>query len=146
MRKISRSEKETQKIAREFLDKILRGGRRPKGALVVGLSGELGAGKTAFVRAVARHLRLKNKITSPTFVLVKKHALKHKKYNFLFHLDAYRLKNIKELRHLRWDEIINNQEHLVFIEWPENITKALPARAKVIRISHAQSGHRLFEI
>lgn len=145
MKKISRSEKETQKIAGLFLNKILKGGKQPEGALVVCLSGELGAGKTVFVRAVAKHLRVKSKIASPTFVIMKKHPLKHKEYKFLFHLDAYRLKNIKELQHLKWDEIIGSREHLVFIEWPENITKAIPTHAQFVRISHTPEGHRRLE-
>lgn len=139
MKKISKSPKETVEIARLFLGQLLKNAKNGKNALVVGLSGELGAGKTTFVQAVARHLGIKNKISSPTFVIMKKYPLKNlKSFKFFFHLDAYRLKNERELIHLGWKEIIENEEHLVFIEWPENVEKAMPKTAKFISISQAE--------
>ena len=146
MKKVSKNIEETSKIAKMFLDKILNNKRKQKGALIVALSGDLGAGKTAFTQAVAKHLRIKGKVTSPTFVIMKKYAINLEKYKFLFHFDAYRLKNEKELLYLKWEEIINNQEHIVFIEWPENVKKAIPADARFIYISHKENGHRNLEL
>jgi len=143
---LSKSIKETKEIAKLFLNKILKKDIKRRGALVVGLSGNLGTGKTAFTRAVARHLGIKNKINSPTFVIIKKHSLKNKKYKFLFHIDAYRLKNEKELLYLGWEEIIGRKEHLVFIEWPENVSKIIPSDAKFVRISHTKNRQRNFEL
>jgi tRNA threonylcarbamoyladenosine biosynthesis protein TsaE len=143
---LSRNVKETAQIAKSFLDKILEDNKEQKSALVVALSGDLGAGKTAFTQAVGRHLGIKSKITSPTFVIIKKYTLKSKKHKFLFHLDAYRLKNEKELLHLGWEEIINNKDHLVFIEWPENVKKAIPKGARFVNISHKKNGHRNLEL
>ena len=65
-----------------FLEKILGEKRKKKVAIVVGLSGDLGAGKTTFVQAVAKHLGVKNKVNSPTFVIIKKYSLKNKKHKF----------------------------------------------------------------
>ena len=114
---LSKNPKETEKIAKLFLEKILKTKPRIEGALLVALSGDLGAGKTAFTQSVAKHLGVKNKISSPTFVILKKYPIKKlKNYKFFFHLDAYRLKNENELLHLGWEEIIGNKEHLVFIE------------------------------
>jgi tRNA threonylcarbamoyladenosine biosynthesis protein TsaE len=142
---ISKNTEETSKIAKSFLNKILKekGGR--KCALVVALSGDLGAGKTAFTQAVAKHLGIKEKVTSPTFVIMKKYSINLENYKFLFHFDAYRLKNERELLYLKWEEIINNQEHVVFIEWPENVKKAIPSDAKFIYISHKENGRRNLE-
>ena len=67
-------------------------------------------------------------------------------FKYLFHLDAYRLKNEKELLHLGWEEIIGDNENLIFIEWPENIIKAMPKKHHRIHISHTKEGHRKFEI
>ena len=146
MKKVSKNTKETTEIAKTFLDKILRNNKKQKGALVVALSGDLGAGKTAFTQAVAKHLGIKDKITSPTFVIMKKYSINLENYKFLFHFDAYRLKNERELFYLKWKEIINNQEHIVFIEWPENVKKAIPADAKFIYISHKENGYRNLEL
>ena len=144
---LSKNTKETSKIAKEFLVKIFKKGSQNKGALVVCLSGDLGAGKTAFTKAVAKYLNIKNKISSPTFVIIKKYPLKKiKDFKFFFHLDAYRLKNEKELLHLGWDEIVGNKEHLVFIEWPENVPKVIPYNARFIYISHTKDGNRSFKL
>lgn len=142
--KISRNMANTSKIAKAFLVKILK--TKSKKALVVGLSGGLGAGKTAFTQAIGKLLGIKKNINSPTFVIMKKYALKHGRHKYLFHLDAYRLKNEKELLYLGWREIIDNNEHLVFIEWPENIIKVMPKNSHFIDISHSKKGHRIFKM
>jgi tRNA threonylcarbamoyladenosine biosynthesis protein TsaE len=144
---IAKNEKDTALIAKLFLGEILKQKKRTKEALIVALSGDLGAGKTTFVKAVAKHLGIKNKISSPTFVIMKKYPLKKiDGYKFLFHLDAYRLKNEKELMHLGWGEIIKNKEHLIFIEWPENVKKAIPSHSKLIHISNDLSEERHFRL
>lgn len=144
MNKISKNTKDTEKIAKEFLKCILN--KKNKNACVVALSGDLGSGKTAFTQAVAKELSIKRKVNSPTFVIMKKYPIKSQKHKFLFHLDAYRLKNEKELLHLNWEQIISNPEHLVFIEWPENVKKAIPKKHHKVSISHTKEGYRSFKI
>ena len=144
MQKISKNEKETAKIAKEFLGKILK--KKYKEACVVGLYGDLGAGKTAFTKAVAKYLGVQKKINSPTFVIMKKYPVKARSHKFLFHLDAYRLKNSRELEALGWGEITANPEHLIFIEWPENVKKAMPKKHHQIHIAHTKEGYRRFKI
>jgi len=140
---LSKSIKETEKIASMFLSDILKNKHQGKGALVFGLSGDLGAGKTAFTQAVARYLGVKEKVNSPTFVLMKKYILpKSKTHTHMFHLDAYRLKDERELLQLGWKEIINNKTHIVFIEWPELVKKAIPKSARYVYITHEKSGSR----
>ena len=146
MKRIAKTKKDTTEIAKMFLSKILLEGR-PRGARVVGLSGNLGAGKTTFVKAVAKHLSIKEVVNSPTFVIIKRYPIKKKgAHKFLFHLDAYRLKNARELMALGWKEILADDKNLVFIEWPENVTKAMPKKTRHIRISHGPDGHRHFKI
>lgn len=141
---ISKNSGETGGIAKMFLDRILKGDLKRDGALIVCLSGELGAGKTAFTKAVARHLKIKDKIGSPTFVIIKSYELKNRKYKKFFHLDAYRLKNEEELLRLGWEEIVGNKHHLVFLEWPENVSGAIPKDAIFVYISHTEGGDRDF--
>jgi tRNA threonylcarbamoyladenosine biosynthesis protein TsaE len=140
---ISKNPQDTEKIAKEFLLKIKSNN---KSATLVTLSGELGAGKTTFTQALGKHLGIKNKINSPTFVIMKKYVLKSEHHDFLFHLDAYRLKNEKELEKLGWAEIIADPKNLILIEWPENVKKAIPKKHISIKISHQNFSGRHFEI
>lgn len=155
MIKISKNIKDTEEIARDFLNKILK--TKNTKALVVGLSGDLGTGKTHFTQAVAKLLKIKNKVNSPTFVIMKRYELPRPLLNpplgrgglgfrNLFHIDAYRLKNERELLHLGWEEIVFNKENIIFIEWPENVAKIMPQKHHKVSISHTKEGHRKFEI
>ena len=153
MQKISKNTKDTEQIAKDFIELL---SVKNKEAYVVGLYGDLGTGKTTFTQFVAKNFGIKRKINSPTFVIMKKYKIATRslnepsdlvaKFKYLFHLDAYRLKNEKELLHLGWKEIISNPEHLVFIEWPENIKKVMPKKHHKIHISHTKKGYRKFEI
>jgi len=143
---VSKSRKDTEQIAKNFLGRILNN-KKAKHSTIVALSGELGAGKTTFVQAVGKELGIKGKMRSPTFLIIKKYTLKNiPKFNFLFHLDAYRLKSEKELLYLGWEEIINNAGHLVFVEWPENVAKVIPKHAKLVEIAHAGGKERHFKL
>ncbi len=97
-----------------------------KTALVFGLQGELGGGKTTFLQGFARGLGIKEKILSPTFVIMKKFVIPAKAGIRFYHFDYYRLKNEKEILELGFREIISNPKNIVAIEWPEKIKKVLP--------------------
>ncbi len=155
---ISKNIKDTEKIAKDFLNKTLNTIPKDHGgnASVVALSGELGAGKTTFTQVLGKHLGIKRKVNSPTFVIMKKYKIQTPpnpplgrggaKYKFLFHLDAYRLKNHHELTKLGWAEIIADPKNLILIEWPENVVGVMPKKHHKIKISHTKEGHRKFEI
>jgi len=141
MQKISKNIKETEDFAKNFLNKLKSYKNK---ATVVGLYGDLGAGKTTFTQQIAKILGVKKRVNSPTFVIMKNYDLKNKDFEKMFHLDAYRLKNEKELFVLGWEEMIKNPKHLIFIEWPEQIIKAMPQKHHKILISHTKEGHRKF--
>lgn len=108
----------------------------PDRATVVALSGDLGAGKTAFVKMLARHLGIEEHVTSPTFVLQKTYPIPVPDSPFpvpgfstLTHVDAYRLERGEEMRPLGWDETLATPQSLVVIEWPERIENAVPKDA-----------------
>lgn len=101
--------------------------RQSGGALVVNLSGDLGAGKTTFVQVMARELGVQESVTSPTFVIEKIYQIPITKdgpryFRRLIHIDAYRLKEARELEVLGWNELIAEQSNLILIEWPENVS------------------------
>ena len=141
MQKISKNIKDTEKIAEYFLKKIKV---NKNGATIVGLYGDLGTGKTTFTQSIGKALGIKRKVNSPTYVIMKNYKLKAKRYKLLYHLDAYRLKNEKELLHLGWEVIVSNKDHLIFIEWPEQIIKAMPKKHHKVLISHTKEGYREF--
>ena len=128
MKYISNSLKETEKIARDFIRSLA-----PKisGATVIGLYGNLGAGKTTFAQVAAKVLRVEETVTSPTFVIEKIYELTGKKFAHLIHIDAYRLEKSEELLHLGWQDIISNPENLILVEWPERIADIMPKHIRV---------------
>jgi tRNA threonylcarbamoyladenosine biosynthesis protein TsaE len=95
-------------------------------AHIVGLSGDLGAGKTTFMQAVARALGVTNDVTSPTFVIAQRYRTTHPVYSSLVHIDAYRL-SPEEIHTIGLSDFTHDPHTLVCIEWPEKLGRALPA-------------------
>jgi tRNA threonylcarbamoyladenosine biosynthesis protein TsaE len=96
------------------------------GATIVALSGDLGAGKTTFVQTIAKEFGVVDQVNSPTFVIEKIYECEEGPFQRLVHIDAYRLKDIHEMRAIGWDELIEDKDNLIFIEWPENVAGAIP--------------------
>ena len=117
---ISKSLQETEAFAQELLQKIKTN--------VVGLYGDLGSGKTALTKSIAKHLGVTEEITSPTFVIAK--FYKGKERN-LVHIDAYRLEHFSELESLGFKEWAADPKNLVVIEWPEKVQEILPTHDRV---------------
>ena len=99
---ISHNIEETEKFAEKFIGEIIQSTKDREGAVVVGLYGELGAGKTVFVKAIAKSFGLMRTVTSPTFVIEKIYKLENTIFNYLIHVDAYRLMGGSELKHPGW--------------------------------------------
>jgi tRNA threonylcarbamoyladenosine biosynthesis protein TsaE len=98
-------------------------GRAAEAPLVVALSGELGAGKTTLVQAIARGYGVRQPVTSPTFALVQEYDAPRGR---VYHLDLYRLERPEQLTAIGWDEIVS-ADALVLIEWPERAAARMPA-------------------
>lgn len=119
---VTRSVKETQVLA-ATLAKELRGGE------VIALEGELGAGKTTFVQGLAKGLGVKEKVLSPTFVLIKFFDLStssRRNASRLIHVDCYRLESPQELLKLGWRELLKEKSNVIVIEWAEKVRRILP--------------------
>lgn len=99
---------------------------------VVSLVGDLGAGKTVFVRGAAGGLDVAGDVSSPSFLIVQEYAGKYP----LFHADFYRLGSYRELEGIGWDEYLGRQG-VVLIEWGDRFPEALPADFLEVRISPA---------
>lgn len=111
---ITKDEKETQTLGQQFAAKSKE--------RIILLEGELGSGKTTFVRGFCDYFGIK-RITSPTFVIMKKYELKNKNFDYLYHIDCYRVET--DLEEIRLSEILEEEKALVLIEWPEKLKKDL---------------------
>lgn len=163
---ITKTPKETKMVGRILAKEVLRLENNGKGALNIALNGELGAGKTTFVQGFVLGFGIKEEITSPTFLIMKKIELhKHKlqtirqladykpwpgrlqtNFKSLYHLDCYRLKNEKDLIDLDIKEIFANPENIVLIEWAEKIKKILPKETIKINFKYINKKEREMDI
>ncbi len=125
---LTHSSNGTKKIAKVFAKKILARSFKFSSASIIGLTGNLGAGKTTFIQGFFKGLGVKKRITSPTFVITKTYNLKTKIYKRIYHIDCYRIQKSQELLKLGFKEIINNPQNIVLIEWAEKIRKLLPKK------------------
>lgn len=128
---ITKSASQTQR-AGKFLAESL------KGKALICLEGELGSGKTTFIQGLARGLGIKERITSPTFVILRRFKvskIQHQKSNIqhLYHIDCYRIENPKEILDLGFKEILEEKNALVVIEWAERIRGILPKDRLVVK-------------
>lgn len=126
------SQKDVDNTARDFL-KTLENETSSTHATIIGLSGDLGSGKTTFTQAVARALNIKEYITSPTFVIEKIYNISptaKSRFTRLVHIDAYRLESPQELVAIDFLKIIAEPTNLIFIEWPERLGDLLPSFTK----------------
>jgi len=121
---------EMRAAAREFIAALAAS---PRGATVLALSGDLGAGKTTFVQGLAAALGVTEKVTSPTFILEKIYPLSDQKWERLVHIDAYRLDGEYQLEALAWSETAADPGALIALEWPERIPGAIPESAIRLR-------------
>ncbi len=135
----SHSPKETQKIAADLAHKIIK---TQKGA-VIALEGELGAGKTVFVKGFAKALGIKSKIKSPTFVLMKKYVFRGIN---LYHLDCYRVEDEKDLKISDFKEILEMSHNIVLIEWAERVKEIIPKKHITVHIDHVSENERKIKI
>ncbi len=117
-----------QKVAESFVESLSPYSDR---AVVVGLYGNLGAGKTTFTQSVAKTLGVSDTVTSPTFVIEKIYELTNQEFTHLIHIDAYRLEGGDELVKLGWNEITADPNNLILIEWPERVENIMPEHIKI---------------
>lgn len=142
----SKSPRETQEIAKKLAQKIRvksASWRIMKQTLVLALEGELGAGKTVFTQGFIKALGIKQKITSPTFVLMKPYKIPD---GILYHIDAYRLKNYHDLEALGIKELINQPGNILLIEWSDRVQQIIPKKHITIHIDHLNKTTRKIEI
>jgi tRNA threonylcarbamoyladenosine biosynthesis protein TsaE len=126
------SPSQTKKLGELLAKKILSMKPR-KTAFVIGLEGDLGGGKTTFLQGFAKGLGIKQKILSPTFLIMRKFKIKNLKFKIFYHIDCYRIKKPKEILDLGFKEIIQNPQNIVAVEWADQIRKIMPKNTIILR-------------
>jgi tRNA threonylcarbamoyladenosine biosynthesis protein TsaE len=140
---ITQNADDTRALAQELASELAPGD-------LLTLQGELGAGKTTFTQGLARGLGVDEEATSPTFVLI----VEHQGRIPLLHLDAYRLENrsgepicYDALRDAGVLDLLERDDAVKVVEWPERIADCLPAPRFAIRLSHGErENERAIEI
>lgn len=117
---------ETKKIGRELAKKILKLSKKKKKAVILGLEGELGGGKTTFLQSFADGLGVKEKILSPTFIIYRRYRIKDGDF---YHFDCYRIEKAEEIIDLGFKDIIKKKGNIIALEWADKIREIMPSDA-----------------
>ena len=126
------SASETQKFAEGFSRRFSHG--------VIALSGDLGAGKTTFAQGFARGLGIRRRMTSPTFIFIRRYKIQdtRNKRRCFYHIDAYRARSAKDLASLQLKEVFVDLRNVVLVEWAENVKRFLPKNTLWITMKHGE--------
>ena len=132
MEYLSKSVKDTIKIAENYAKTLKKGD-------VVLLNGEMGAGKTAFTKGLAKGLNIKDEITSPTYAYMNDYD------GVLYHYDCYRLTSGEDAEALGLTDYFY-MDGVCVIEWSENIKSVLPDTAKTVEIIKKSENERIIKL
>lgn len=121
---ISHNEQETRAIAGKIM--LKHWNQIKQAGLIIGLNGELGAGKTIFAKGIADFLQIKDTITSPTYTYLKEYAYdRHQAKGWFYHLDLWRLDQAEDAKSLQIDQLLGEKNIIVF-EWWSQVKNLLP--------------------
>jgi tRNA threonylcarbamoyladenosine biosynthesis protein TsaE len=126
------SEQETRALARAFAGQLQRGD-------VVALLGELGAGKTLFVRGVCEAFGAQQHVSSPSFIILNRYEGKDRSNRelLIYHLDLYRVKSLDEIYDLGYEEFFYG-DGITLIEWAEQLGDLLPSKRYEVRLRYGE--------
>jgi tRNA threonylcarbamoyladenosine biosynthesis protein TsaE len=123
---VTKSAEETKKLGGDFAKKLKDGD-------TVALYGDLGSGKTQFVKGICSALGISQLVNSPTFIIVNEYT--SAQFPKIYHFDFYRLKHYSDIDSIGFDDYMNNRG-IVLIEWPELVEDSLPTDTKKVHIAH----------
>ncbi len=155
MNVITNTAEETQQVGLDFSKQLKSGD-------VVLLYGDLGVGKTTFVQAVAKGLGIKDRILSPTFVLIRQYKIPHPnpllkgegkrrssrqaRTIVLYHIDLYRIEKPAEIESLGLSEIIEEENSVTLIEWADRLSSFKPKHGYSVKMRYIKENKREIEI
>ncbi|MCL4338758.1 tRNA (adenosine(37)-N6)-threonylcarbamoyltransferase complex ATPase subunit type 1 TsaE [Patescibacteria group bacterium] len=132
------SEEETRKLAAEFTTTL-------SGGEVVCLYGDLGAGKTVFASSVIDYFLPKQRVLSPTFIIVRHYYPQKSQIKEILHIDLYRTNHESEIKGLGLPDMLKNKDKVYIIEWADRLGGLLPKKRIDIHIE-TKDDKRFFEI
>ncbi|HZQ29768.1 MAG TPA: tRNA (adenosine(37)-N6)-threonylcarbamoyltransferase complex ATPase subunit type 1 TsaE [Patescibacteria group bacterium] len=127
---VTKSVEETQKLGEELAHNLYNN--------FLALYGDLGSGKTSFIQGLARGLGIRERITSPTFILIRKHEMSSSR--IFYHVDLYRVENDESINE-QLSELIEDDSSIVAVEWAEKL-KNLPNKRIDIWFKHLNGNER----
>lgn len=113
---------------------------------VFALVGELGAGKTTFSKTFLHALGVGQHVQSPTFSIINSYDISFNGFEKVYHIDVYRIEDIKELMVLHFKDVLNDPKNIVVIEWADKIKELIPASATWMYFGHDTTDTRKVSI
>ncbi len=130
---ITNSAAETEELGFRMAEEIRQGG-------IFCLYGDLGAGKTTFVKGIARGLEVRGEVTSPTFLILKSYevgvgnvAVDTKSF---YHIDLYRTESNKDFETIGLQDVLKDRTNIIVIEWAERLGELMPRERTDIRFRY----------
>ncbi len=136
--KVVKTEEQTEEIANLIFEELTSNNITTK---IINLNGNLGAGKTTFVKSFCKNYKINN-VTSPSFSIVNEYIGTKK----IYHFDFYRLKKIEELYDIGFEDYLNDQEAIIVIEWGNLMEEILPKNRLQINIEMINNFEREIKI
>jgi|TARA_B100000925_G_scaffold129869_1_gene97234 tRNA threonylcarbamoyladenosine biosynthesis protein TsaE len=128
-------EKETEDKAKNFASLI----KGFKNSLLINLIGNLGAGKTTFVRGLIQELGFDEFVKSPTFTIVESYESDNLK---VFHFDLYRIEDDKELQAIGVEDYLTEENAITLVEWPEKSKRYFNNPDYIIELNHCDNDEK----
>ena len=128
-------EKETEDKAKNFASLI----KGFKNSLLINLIGNLGAGKTTFVRGLIQELGFDEFVKSPTFTIVESYESDNLK---IFHFDLYRIEDDKELQAIGVEDYLTEENAITWVEWPEKSKRYFNNPDYIIELNHCDNDEK----
>jgi len=135
----STSTQKTEELAKQLAPNIKPGS-------IIALYGDLGSGKTTFTNFLVKALGFASRVQSPTFVIVRRYQKDSGELRRVFHVDLYRLTKPEELDVLDFEEMFQDEEAIIIIEWPELLENMLPESAKKISFEYVEENTRRINV
>jgi len=147
---------QTRKVGEKLAEEVIKTPKKDK-AIVIGLKGDLGGGKTTFLQGFAKGLGIKERVLSPTFVLLRRYRIPKTKssanskiqtlkFKNFYHIDCYRLEKLEEILDLDFKKVASNPQNILAIEWSDKIEKILPPGAIRINLEFISKNKRKITI